>query len=52
MVRGQEAHIVDLCPTALLSAQQAGVATESKLETLQSERHFESEEAMTANIEL
>jgi hypothetical protein len=44
MVRGKEAHIVHLCPSALLIAQQVRVTANSRMETLESEWHFESGE--------
>jgi hypothetical protein len=37
MMRSEEAHIVDLCPAALLVPQQARLASEDGLETLESE---------------
>jgi hypothetical protein len=45
MVRGEEADVVDLSPSALLVAQQMSAATERRLETPQMERcHFDQYE--------
>ena len=38
MVGSQESHIVDLCPAALLIAQEMGVTPQEALESLKSSR--------------